>query len=177
MGAAQSAHAAFPSSTATLCVLPLRTNGSTRFSLANNGMPASLAGRLSDPEFSSLVDGINKALHSLAHFGFLSLLLPFLVVDVITMVLLCAIDPWLLVSPWDYPLADLLLPITLEFCLVFCGFPLMLHVVNRRVSSVQERVRAPWRCDASTSSSSSRSSATAPARTCGSRCRCSRSSR
>ena len=83
MGAAQSAHAAFPSSTATLCVLPLRTNGSTRFSLANNGMPASLAGRLSDPEFSSLVDGINKALHSLAHFGFLSLLLPFLVVDVI----------------------------------------------------------------------------------------------
>ena len=54
----------------------------------------------------------------------------------------CAIDPWLLVSPWDYPLADLLLPITLEFCLVFCGFPLMLHVVNRRVSSVQERVRA-----------------------------------
>ena len=142
MGAAQSAHAAFPSSTATLCVLPLRTNGSTRFSLANNGMPASLAGRLSDPEFSSLVDGINKALHSLAHFGFLSLLLPFLVVDVITMVLLCAIDPWLLVSPWDYPLADLLLPITLEFCLVFCGFPLMLHVVNRRVSSVQERVRA-----------------------------------
>ena len=79
MGAAQSAHAAFPSSTATLCVLPLRTNGSTRFSLANNGMPASLAGRLSAPEFSSLVDGINKALHSLAHFGFLSLLLPFLV--------------------------------------------------------------------------------------------------
>eukprot|EP00316_Scyphosphaera_apsteinii_P009913 CAMPEP_0119323064 /NCGR_PEP_ID=MMETSP1333-20130426/59872_1 /TAXON_ID=418940 /ORGANISM="Scyphosphaera apsteinii, Strain RCC1455" /LENGTH=256 /DNA_ID=CAMNT_0007330425 /DNA_START=282 /DNA_END=1052 /DNA_ORIENTATION=- len=57
------------------------------------------------------------------------------------MAMLCAIDPWLLISPWDFPLADLLLPLSLEFSLLFCGFPFMVYLVNRRMATLQKVVR------------------------------------
>ena len=132
----------FPTATSTLCVLPLRTNGQARFSVAPGPMPAPLTTRLGDMEWQTLVESINAELLPLSHFGFMSLLLPFLLVDLLTMVLLCAIDPWLLISPWDYGFSELLLPISLELALVFCGFPLMVHVVNRRMATVQTRVRS-----------------------------------
>ena len=131
----------FPTSTPSLCVLPLRTNGQVRFSVAPGPMPSLLITRLRETEWQVLVDDINTELIPLSHFGFMSLLLPFLVVDLLTIVLLCAIDPWLLVSPWEYGFHELLLPILLEMMLVFCGFPLIVHVVNRRMAIVHTRVR------------------------------------
>jgi len=131
-----------PASTPSLCVLPLRTNGQARFSVASGPVPSPLTSRLADTEWQVLVESINAELLPLSHFGFMSLLLPFLLVDMLTMMLLCAIDPWLLLSPWDYGFAELLLPISLELALVFCGFPLMVHIVNRRMAAVQSRVRA-----------------------------------
>ena len=131
-----------PASTPSLCVLPLRTNGQARFSVASGPVPSPLTSRLADTEWQVLVESINAELLPLSHFGFMSLLLPFLLVDLLTMLLLCAIDPWLLLSPWDYGFAELLLPISLELALVFCGFPLMVHIVNRRMAAVQSRVRA-----------------------------------
>ena len=131
-----------PASTPSLCVLPLRTNGQARFSVASGPVPSPLTSRLADTEWQVLVESINAELLPLSHFGFMSLLLPFLLVDLLTMMLLCAIDPWLLLSPWDYGFAELLLPISLELALVFCGFPLMVHIVNRRMAAVQSRVRA-----------------------------------
>ena len=142
MGNTASNSAHFPASTSTLCVLPLRTNGQSRFSIAVGPMPASVSSRLSEAEYAQLIETINKALHPLSHFGLLSLLLPFILVDILTMVLLCAIDPGLLLSPWDYPLVELALPVSLEFGLIFCGFPAMVYLVNRRMESVQARVRA-----------------------------------
>jgi hypothetical protein len=131
-----------PASTPSLCVLPLRTNGQARFSVASGPVPSPLTTRLADTEWQVLVESINAELLPLSHFGFMSLLLPFLLVDLLTMMLLCAIDPWLLLMPWDYGFAELLLPISLELALVFCGFPLMVHIVNRRMAAVQSRVRA-----------------------------------
>ena len=32
-------------------------------------------------------------------------LLPFLVVDVLTVLLLSSVDPWIFLSPWEYPLS------------------------------------------------------------------------
>ena len=101
MGASSSTPA-LPANTASLCVLPLRTNGQARFSISAGPMPTPLAVRLGETEWRMLIDSINSALQPLSHFGFMSLLLPFLLVDLLTMVLLCAIDPWLLISPWDY---------------------------------------------------------------------------
>ena len=95
----------YPSSTATLCVLPLRTNGEARFSVAAGAMPAALAGRMVDADFHALAEHVNTVLYPLAHFDFLSLILPFILVDLLTMALLCTVDPWLLVTPWDYDLA------------------------------------------------------------------------
>ena len=142
MGATTSAPY-LPASTASLCVLPLRTNGQSRFSMSSpTPMPPPVATRLAETEWRVLVECINSALLPLSHFGFMSLLLPFLLVDLLTMLLLCAIDPWLLITPWDYALSELLLPISLEFLLVFCGFPLMVHVVNRQMATVQGRVHA-----------------------------------
>lgn len=142
MGATTSAPY-LPASTASLCVLPLRTNGQSRFSMpAPTPMPAPVATRLGENEWRTLVESINSALLPLSHFGFMSLLLPFLLVDLLTMMLLCAIDPWLLITPWDYAFSELLLPISLEFLLVFCGFPLMVHIVNRQMATVQSRVHA-----------------------------------
>ena len=142
MGATTSAPY-LPASTASLCVLPLRTNGQSRFSMpAPTPMPAPVATRLGENEWRMLVESINGALLPLSHFGFMSLLLPFLFVDLLTMMLLCAIDPWLLITPWDYAFSELLLPISLEFLLVFCGFPLMVHIVNRQMATVQSRVHA-----------------------------------
>ena len=136
-----SASTFYPASTATLCVLPLRTNGQSRFSITPSPMPSQLVTRLAETEFQSVIASINAALQPLSGFGVLSLLLPFLLVDILTLVLLSAIDPWLILSPWDYPLADLLLPIGLEFGVIFCSFPLMAHAVNRRMVEVQRRVR------------------------------------
>lgn len=103
-------------------------------------MPVQLSTRLSEAEFHGLIASINSTLQPLSGFGVLSLLLPFLVVDVLTLVLLSSIDPWLILSPWDYPLADLLLPLGLEFCVIFFSFPLMARMVNRRMGEVQKRV-------------------------------------
>lgn len=131
----------FPASTPTVCVLPLRTYGSSRFSLPDGPMPACVSSRLSEAEYTGLIDTINTALRSLSHFALASLLIPFLVVDLITMALLCAFDPGLLLFPWDYSAADLTIPILLEFVLFFSGFPVMFYVINRRVDQVQQRVR------------------------------------
>ena len=51
-------------------------------------MPRQLASRLAEAEYHGVVSGINTTLQPLAGFGFLSLLLPFLVVDVLTVLLL-----------------------------------------------------------------------------------------
>ena len=104
-------------------------------------MPASVSSRLSEAEFLFLIEAVNAVLHPLTQFGLFSLLLPFILVDLFTMLLLCAIDPGLLLSPWDYPLTDLALPMALEFGLIFCGFPAMVFLVNRRMQSVQTKVR------------------------------------
>jgi hypothetical protein len=76
-----------------LCVLPLRTNGQSRFSIAAGPVPAVVSTRLSEAEYLQVVEGVNAALVPLSHFGFLSLLLPFVFVDVLTMLLLCLVDP------------------------------------------------------------------------------------
>ena len=138
----QATSSSFPASTATLCVLPLRTNGTSRFSIPAAPMPASVANRLTEVEYQGVVDTLNKALHPLSHFGLFALLLPFIIVDALTMLLLCAIDPGLLLSPWEYPFTDLALPVCLEFGLIFCGFPVMVYLVNRRMDAVQQLVRA-----------------------------------
>ena len=103
-------------------------------------MPRQLDSRLAEAEFQGVVAGINTTLQPLSGFSVLSLLFPFLVVDVLTMTLLSVIDPWLLISPWDYPLTDLLLPMGLEFGIIFCSFPLMAFAVNRRMGEVRRRV-------------------------------------
>lgn len=130
----------YPTSTQSLCVLPLRTNGQSRFSIASGPMPRQLGSRLAEAEYQGVISSVNTSLQPLSSFGVFSLLLPFLIVDVLTMVLLSAIDPWLLISPWDYPIADLLLPMGLEFGVIFCSFPLMAFAVNRRMSEVRRRV-------------------------------------
>jgi hypothetical protein len=132
----------FPASTATLCVLPLRTNGQSRFTITPGPMPTQLTTRLAEAEFHGIVSSINTALQPLSGFGMLSLLLPFVIVDALTLALLSAMDPWLLISPWDYPLADLVLPVAFEFLVIFCSFPLMAHTLNKRMAEVQRRVRA-----------------------------------
>ena len=88
-----------------------------------------------------VIASINSTLQPLSGFGVLSLLLPFLLVDVITVTLLSLMDPWLLITPWDSPLADLLLPLGMEFFVVFCSFPLMALAVNKKMEEVQRRVR------------------------------------
>jgi len=140
MGALLSSPVSFPTSTSSLCVLPLRTSGHPRFSIAPGPMPRQLDSRLAEAEFQGVVAGINTTLQPLSGFSVLSLLFPFLVVDVLTMTLLSVIDPWLLISPWDYPLTDLLLPMGLEFGIIFCSFPLMAFAVNRRMGEVRRRV-------------------------------------
>ena len=51
MGASFSSAGSFPVSTAMLCVLPLRTNGQSRFSIAAGPVPAVVSTRLSDAEY------------------------------------------------------------------------------------------------------------------------------
>ena len=104
-------------------------------------MPAQLATRMSEVEYHGVIASINSTLQPLSGFGVLSLLLPFLLVDVITVTLLSLMDPWLLITPWDSPLADLLLPLGMEFFVVFCSFPLMALAVNKKMEEVQRRVR------------------------------------
>ena len=82
-------------------------------------MPRQLSSRLAEAEYHGFVAGINTTLQPIAGFSFLSLLLPFLVVDVFTVILLSAMDPWLFLSPWEYPVSDLLFPMGLEFCVIF----------------------------------------------------------
>ena len=64
MGAAMSATSAtaVPASTATLCVLPLRTQGQSRFSITPGPMPQQLSTRLSEAEYHGFVAGINTVL-------------------------------------------------------------------------------------------------------------------
>lgn len=132
----------FPTSTSTLCVLPLRTNGQSRFSISAGPMPASVSSRLTEAEFYALVETINKVLQQLSHFGLLSILLPFVLIDIITILLLFIVDPGILFTPWEYSLTDLALPMLLEFGLIFCGFPAIVYVVNRRMELVQAQVRS-----------------------------------
>mmetsp|Transcript_43652 Transcript_43652/g.87367 ORF Transcript_43652/g.87367 Transcript_43652/m.87367 type:complete len:305 (-) Transcript_43652:404-1318(-) len=143
MGSAFSGNSstALPASTASLCVLPLRTNGQSRFSITPGPMPRQLVTRLAEAEYHGIIAGINTALQPLSGFGFMSLLLPFLVIDILTICLLSAIDPWLLTKPWEYPVTDLLLSMGLEFGVIFVSFPLMVYAINRRMSEVQRRVR------------------------------------
>ena len=103
-------------------------------------MPAQLATHLAEAEYQTVVASVNAVLQPLAGFGVFSLLLPFLVLDVFTMLLLSAFDPWLVLSPWDYPASDLVLPLCLEFGVIFCSFPLMAHTINRRMGEAQRRV-------------------------------------
>ena len=142
MGASFSLAAEYPTSTPTLCVLPLRTNGESRFSINAGPMPAALAGRLTDAEFQTITESVNAAVRPLAGFGFATLMLPFLLIDLITIAFLCAFDPWLLVTPWDHGFSDLVLPLLIEFSLIFFAFPLMALAVNRSLAEVQRRVRA-----------------------------------
>ena len=64
----------FPTSTSSLCVLPLRTSGHPRFSIAPGPMPRQLDSRLAEAEFQAVVAGINTTLQPLSGFGVLSLL-------------------------------------------------------------------------------------------------------
>lgn len=55
-------------------------------------MPASIVGRLVEAEYLAIIERINATLHG---FGYLSLLLPFLVIDMITMTFFfCIVDPF-----------------------------------------------------------------------------------
>ena len=62
-------------------------------------------------------------------------------VDVVTLILLSFVDPMLLLSPWDYPTAELLLPLGLEFSVLLFSFPLAAYAINRRMAEVQTKVR------------------------------------
>jgi len=141
MGGTVSSAAGFPASTSSLCVLPLRTHGQSHFSIRAGPMPAALVGRMAEAEFASIIDKVNGVTGARAQFGVFSLLLPFALIDLLTVLLLCSIDPGLLISPWEYPLADLFLPLAIEFGLIFCGFPLMVHAVNCRMANLQAAVR------------------------------------
>lgn len=131
---------AYPASTAALCVLPLRTNGNSRFSITTGPMPRQLAARLAEAEYQGFIAGVNNMLQPLSSFGVLSLLLPFLIIDLLTIALLSVIDPWVMISPWDYPMMDLMLPLGLEFGVLFCSFPLMAYAINRRMTEVRQKV-------------------------------------
>ena len=102
---------------------------------------SSLGTRLAEVEYHGIIAGVNSALEPLSGFGVLSLLLPFLLVDLLALVTLTSVDPFLLISPWDYAPADLLLPLGIEFLILFISFPLMAYAVNRRMEEVQHRVR------------------------------------
>ena len=131
----------YPASTATLCVLPVRKYDQPYFSILPAPMPAQLCMRLTDDEFNGTIASINRTLLSISGFGILPLLLPFIFVDVATIVLLSTIyHPLLQIMLWDYPV-DMLLPAVLEFCIIVCSFPLMAHAVNRRMTEAQARVR------------------------------------
>ena len=56
-------------------------------------MRGCFGGKIYSILFLQVVEGVNAALSPLSHFGFLSLLLPFVFVDVLTMLLLCLVDP------------------------------------------------------------------------------------
>ena len=131
----------YPASTATLCVLPVRKYDRPYFSILPAPMPAQLCMRLTEVEFNGIIASINRTLQSISGFGILPLLLPFLFVDVATIVLLTTIyHPLLQIMLWDSPV-DMLLPVGLEFCFIVCSFPLMAHAVNRRMTEAQARVR------------------------------------
>ena len=82
-------------------MLPLRTHGDSRVSIDWGPMPPQLLTRLAEVEYHGVVAGVNSALQPLAVFGVASLLLPFLLVDLLTLALLTSVDPWLLISPWE----------------------------------------------------------------------------
>lgn len=84
---------------------------------------AQLLGRLTPEELHGVISAANETLKSHGSHSFLALLLPLLVVDLCSVGLIAALNPWLLLAPWDFPLADVALPISIEFVLFFCMFP------------------------------------------------------
>lgn len=130
----------YPASTASMCVLPLKTHGQSHFSIAPGPMPPQLGTRLAEVEYHGMVAGVNNALQPLSGFGVISLLMPFLLFDVVVIVALTLFDPLLFLAPWDYTMLELLLPLGFEFGIVFGSFPLMAHFVNRRMAAVQSRI-------------------------------------
>lgn len=88
-----------------------------------------------------MVTLLNEAIRAQGTFSFVMLLLPFVLVDVITMVALGASNPWLLIAPWDFEVGDLVIPLSVEFFLFLCVFPVVVYVVNHRMANVQRELR------------------------------------
>ena len=139
-GSLSSESSGYPQATSHFCVLPVRTSGSSHFSITPAPMPSALVGRTTDAEFAALIAGINASLKPLSHFGVSSLMVPFLLVDLIAMLTLCAIDPAILLTPWEYEWAELALPLLIEFGAIFCSFPLISWIFSRRIARVQHVV-------------------------------------
>lgn len=133
----------FPASTPFLCVLPFTSNGTgCRFAISSSALPPQLQQRLSEDEFRDIVASINAILAVFINVGFFSLLCPFVFLDVITMTIIAFIDPWLLISPWDYSLHDFMLPLALEFLLFVCAFPVLVYMMHRRLTTMQSELTA-----------------------------------
>ena len=130
----------YPASSATLCVLPLKTNGESHFSIAPGPMPQQLSQRLAEVEYHGIVAGVNSVLQTFSGFSVLALLLPFVVFDSAVLIALILFDPSLILAPWDYGMLELLLPLGLEFGVIFGSFPLVAHLLSMRMTAVQTKV-------------------------------------
>jgi hypothetical protein len=78
---------------------------------------------LTQEEYNAVVAVVNETLQAHANLSFLVLLLPLVLLDLLLICLLAALDPWLLLTPWEFPAGDLVVPISIEFVLFFCVFP------------------------------------------------------
>ncbi|KAG8464875.1 hypothetical protein KFE25_010243 [Diacronema lutheri] len=125
-----------------LVVLPIKPTASSSLAVeAPTTLPQQLAGRLTAEEFNAIVGLANETLKRHGGLGLLVLLLPLLLLDLLSVALLALLNPWLLLAPWDFALGDVVLPISLEFILFFCIFPVTVYALNRKMAATQAQLR------------------------------------
>ena len=98
-------------------------------------LPQQLSQRLAEVEYHGIVAGVNSVLQTFSGFSVLALLLPFVVFDSAVLIALILFDPSLILAPWDYGMLELLLPLGLEFGVIFGSFPLVAHLLSMRAGS------------------------------------------
>mmetsp|Transcript_29255 Transcript_29255/g.67136 ORF Transcript_29255/g.67136 Transcript_29255/m.67136 type:complete len:270 (-) Transcript_29255:59-868(-) len=137
----QAPSAAPPPARMRVVVLPIKAVANTLEVTAPVSFPPELLGRLTPEELAVVVAVTNETLKTHASLSFLALLLPLVLLDLVSVLLLALFDPWLLVAPWDFALGDIVLPVSLEFLMFFCVFPVTVYALNRRMSAAQAQLR------------------------------------